>query len=586
MGFDQLPLKSLFSGAEDALVSMLADAPDEAVEQAHEYKILRNVLGGTSAAVAILDEGLRFRYVNDAMARMSGVPPDAFHGRTMAEVLPDIHRSEDVLRMILGDGHPRALSVTGTTRAPSPFRQRQWSAVYHRLEDHNRVLGLCGIAVEVSGLRQYLDDLERAHQRLALLDTAATRVGTTLRVEQTCAELADFVVPSLADRASVWVLDTAEVDDLPPPAPGVLRLRVVASAGGVDVVGRVGLTAKAGYYFDVPRDSPTRKCLDTGRPWVGNLASDDVLLKMLRTPLNVEVFREVGIHSVVVVPLPTRDHPVGVLYLTRAGDSAPFTDEDVVVAQELAARAAVSIDNARQYTLEHTMALELQRALMSEPSGPHPDIETASRYLPAGQRALVGGDWFDSMALPCGRTLQVMGDVMGHGFTAAVAMSQYRSLLRTIAASGAPVERILREADHRLASIGLDRVATCLLALVDPHEGTCTYAGAGHPPPVLLHPGAPAELVHVPTGPPLGTDLGGYEALTLPLQPGTVLLMYTDGLIEDRRRDIDSSLRRLTHLSLDTDGPLESVVDALVARLVHGTTEDDVTLLATRLRPT
>ncbi|MFC9679879.1 SpoIIE family protein phosphatase [Streptomyces sp. NPDC056948] len=584
MGFDHLPLKSLFSGAEDALVSMLADAPDEAVEQAHEYKILRNVLDGTSAAVAILDERLRFRYVNGAMARMSGVRPDEFHGRTMAEVLPDIHRSEDVLRMVLGDGRPRALTVTGTTRAPSPFRQRQWSAVYHRLQDHDHVLGLCGVAVEVSGLRQYMDDLERAHQRLALLDTAATRVGTTLHVEKTCAELADFVVPSLADRASVWVLDTEEVDDLPSPAPGVLRLRVIASAGGADVVGRVGLTAKAGYYFDVPRDSPTRSCLDTGRPWVGNLASDDVLLKMLRTPLNVEVFREVGIHSVVALPLPTREHPVGVVYLCRAGDSAPFTDEDVVVAQELAARAAVAIDNARQYTLEHTMALELQRALMSEPGIPHPDVETASRYLPAGQRALVGGDWFDSMALPCGRTLQVMGDVMGHGFTAAVAMSQYRSLLRTIAASGAPVERILQEADHRLASIGLDRVATCLLALVDPGQGTCTFSGAGHPPPVLLHPDGPAELVHVPTGPPLGTDLGGYEALTLPVRPGTVLLMYTDGLIEDRRRDIDSSLRRLTHLRLDIDGPLESVVDALLDRLVHGTTEDDVTLLATRLR--
>jgi serine phosphatase RsbU (regulator of sigma subunit) len=563
VGFDQLPLKWLFSGAEDALLSMVDGASAEAVEQAHEYKILRNVLDGTTAAVAILDERLRYRYVNDAMARMSGVPPDAFHGRTMAEVLPDIHRSEDVLRMILGDGRPRTLSVTGTTHVSSPFRHRQWSAVYHRLEDGDRVLGLCGIAVEVSQLRQYMDDLERAHQRLALLDTAATRVGTTLRVEKTCAELAEFVVPSLADRASV---------------------RIVDSAGGPDIVARIGLTAKTGYYFDVPRDSPVRSCLDTGRPWVGNLASDGVLLKMLRTPLDVEVIREVGIHSIVVVPLPTREHPVGVLHLLRAGDSAPFTDEDVVVAQELAARAAVAIDNARQYTLEHTMALELQRALMSEPGGPHPDIETASRYLPAGQRALVGGDWFDSMALPCGRSLQVMGDVMGHGFTAAVAMSQYRSLLRSIAASGAPVERILQEADHRLASIGLDRVATCLLALVDPHSGTCTFAGAGHPPPVLLHKDAPAELVHIPTGPPLGTDLGGYEALTLPLRPGTVLLMYTDGLIEDRRRDIDSSLRRLTHLCLDVDGPLESVVDALLARLVHGTTEDDVTLLATRLR--
>ncbi|MBG0851025.1 SpoIIE family protein phosphatase [Streptomyces spinoverrucosus] len=584
MGFDQRPPRLLFSGAEETLLSALTHAPREAVEQGREYRLLRKVLDGTPAAVAILDERLRYRYVNEAMARMSGVPCAEFHGRTMGEVLPGVHRSEDILRMVLNDGQPRALSVTGTTKASSPFRKRQWNAVYHRLDDDGQVVGLCGIAVETSGLRQYLDDLERAHQRLALLDTAAMRVGTTLSVETTCAELAKFVVPSLADRASVWTLVTGESDEAPPPEPGVLRLRVTASAGGPDIAGRVGLVAGAGYYFDAVRDSPTRKCLDTGRPWLGNLATDDVMLKMVRTPHNLAVFREAGIHSMLVVPLPTREQPVGVIYLCRAGDSGPFTDEDVVVAQDLATRAAVAIDNARQYTLEHTMALELQRALMSEPGTPHPDLDTASRYLPAGRRALVGGDWFDSMALPSGRTLQVMGDVMGHGFSAAVAMSQYRSMLRGIAVSGSPVERILQEADHRLASIGLDRVATCQLALVDPRRGTCTLAAAGHPPPVLLHPDARADLLPVPNGPPLGTDIGGYEALTVDLPPEAVLLMYTDGLIERRWTDIDVSLRRLTNLRLATDGPLDTLLDAVLARLVHGHAEDDVTLLATRLR--
>ncbi|MGC9498633.1 SpoIIE family protein phosphatase [Streptomyces sp. WG7] len=584
MGFERLPLGALFSGAEDSLLSAMADAPTEAVKQAHEYRILRGILDGTSAAVAVLDEDLRFRYVNPAMAWMSGVPSATFHGRTMAEVLPDVHRSEETLRMVLVDGRPRALSVTGTTRTRSPFRNRQWSAVYHRLEEDGRVLGLCGIAVEVSGLRQYVDDLEKAHQRLALLDTAAARIGTTLSVEKTCAELAEFVVPSLADRASVWTLDSDESTDVAPPAPGILRLRIRASAGGPDVVGRIGLVAEAGYFFDVTRESPVRRCLDTVRPWVGNLATDEVLQKMTRTPLNLAVFRESGIHSVLVVPLPTRDHPVGIVYLCRAGDSAPFTDEDSVVVQELASRAAVAIDNAHQYTLEHTMALELQHALLSEPGVPHPDIETASRYLPAGRRALVGGDWFDSIALPSGCTLQVMGDVMGHGFTAAVAMCQYRCLVRSVAASGVPVERILQEADHRLAGLGLDRVATCLLALIDPGRRTCTLAGAGHPPPAVLYPDARTELLTAPTGPPLGTDLGSYEAMTTPLPPGAVLLMYTDGLIEQRGTDIDACVRRLTSLHLDVGGPLESVLDALLARLLHGQAEDDITLLATRLR--
>jgi serine phosphatase RsbU (regulator of sigma subunit) len=447
------------------------------------------------------------------------------------------------------------------------------------------VLGLCGIAVEVSGLRQYLDDLEKAHQRLALLDTAATRVGTTLCVEKTCAELAEFVVPSLADKASVWTLEE-ETGDTPPPVPGVVRLRITASAGGPDSVRRLGLIAREGDYFDVTRESPTRRCLDTGRPWVGNLVTDDVLLKMVRTQFNLEVLRAAEIHSGLVVPLPTKGHPVGVVYLFRAGDSAPFTDEDVIVVQDLAARAAVAIDNARQYTFEHTMALELQRALLSEPGSPHPDVEVACRYLPAGRRALVGGDWCDSIALPSGHTLQVMGDVMGHGFTAAVAMSQYRSLLRTLAVSGAPAERILKEADHRVASIGVDRLATCLLALIDPGSGTCTISSAGHPPPVLLHPDAHADLLPVPAGPPLGTDLGGHEALTVPLLPGDVLLLYTDGLIEQRRMDIDASLRRLTDLGLDLDGPLEDVLDTVLARLVHGPADDDATLLAARLRVT
>jgi PAS domain S-box-containing protein len=583
VGFEHFPPGLLFTGAENLLRSALSGAPLEAVEQAHEYTILRRVLDGTSAAVAILDTRLRYLYVNPAMARMSGVQPSAFHGRTMAEVLPDIHRSEELLRMVIEDGRPRALAVGGTTKVPTRFKNRQWNAVYHRLEDEGRVIGLCGIAVEVSGLRQYVDDLEKAHQHLALLDTAASQVGTTLGVETTCAELAQFVVPSLADRASVWALED-ESGDAPPPSPGILRLRMTAVSGGSHAVRRHELSSRVGDYFDVPRDSPIRRCMHTGRPWVGNLAPDDVMLKIVRTPDSLALLRAAEVHSVLVVPLPTKGHPVGVVYLFRAGDSEPFTTDDVVVVQDLAARAALSIDNARQYTLEHTMALELQRALLSEPGHPHPDIEVASRYLPAGRSVLVGGDWFDSIALPCGRTLQVMGDVMGHGFTAAVAMSQYRSLLRTLAASGAPVEQILQEADHRGAGIGLDRVATCLLALIDPAGGTCTLSSAGHPPPVLLRRGANAELVEVPAGPPLGTDLGGHEAVTVALPPGDLLLLYTDGLVEQRRTDIDASLRRLTDLSLDVDGPLEDVLDTVLAHLVHGPAEDDVTLLAARLR--
>lgn len=583
MSIDRLPPRWLFSGSQEALLSAVTGAaPADVLEQVREYGILRDILDGTSAAVSVLDERLHYLYVNTAMSRMSGIPAAAFLGRTLTEVLPETHRSDEILGMVLADGQPRSLTITGTTRAPSPFKRRYWSAVYHRLEGDGQVLGLCGIGVEISGLRQYLNDLENAHQRLALLDTAATRIGTTLDVDRTCAELAEFVTPSLADGAAVYVVDDEPLGTAP-PAPGLLGMRIAAITGDPDLLRHTDRVGIVGDRFGIPRGHPVHRCLATGRPWLGNLATDEVFRKMARRPENVTALRAAGIHSLLFVPLPTRRRPVGGLYLGRAGSSVPFAEEDIVVAQDLAGRAAVAIDNAGQYALEHTMALELQRALLSEPGSPHQDIEVASRYLPAGRSALVGGDWFDSIALPGGGTLQVMGDVMGHGFTAAVAMSHYRSLLRSLAVSDTSVGGLLDEADHRVANIGLDRVATCLLALVDPRRGTATMAGAGHLPPALLHPEGRIELLEVPTGPPLGAELGGYEAVTVPIPPGAVLLLYTDGLVERRTLDIDESLERLTGLRLTVDGPLEHILDALLVHLMSGPAEDDVALLATRL---
>ncbi|MFI9206455.1 SpoIIE family protein phosphatase [Streptomyces sp. NPDC053048] len=558
------------------------DTPGCAAE-ACEHTMWRNVLDGTAASVFVLDPQLRYLYVNPAMARMCGVPAAEFIGHTLAEVLPEIRRSDAVLREVLLDGRPREIAVSGRTPAHSPFEQRQWRTVFHRLEHDGRTVGVCGVGVEVSGLHRYTEDLESAHQRLALLDTATTRIGTTLDTETTCGELADFLVPALADAAGIEVVED-EPSGTPPPAPGTLRLRRMALAAVPELVHHVAPLGKAGDYVDVQRGSAIRRCLETGRPWVGNYASDEVLRKMAPTPRRVEAYRAAGIHSLLVVPLPAPRHPVGTLILVRAGSSPPFSEDDIVVAQELAARAAVTVGNARRYTHEHTMALELQRALLSEPGSPHPDIETASRYLPAGRSALVGGDWYDSLALPGGRTLQVMGDVMGHGFTAAVAMSQYRSLLRTVATSDASPGAILERADRYVARIGLDRVATCLLVLIDPGAGTLTAASAGHLPPVLLRPGRPGDLLPVPPGPPLGTDLCGCGTYTTRMPADGVLLLYTDGLVEQRGVDIDESLQWLTRLNLPSDSSLENILDVVLSQLVHGAAEDDIALLAARLR--
>jgi serine phosphatase RsbU (regulator of sigma subunit) len=173
---------------------------------------------------------------------------------------------------------------------------------------------------------------------------------------------------------------------------------------------------------------------------------------------------------------------------------------------------------------------------------------------------------------------------MGHGFQAAVAMSQYRSLLRTIAASGTSVDKILGEFDRQVAHLGLDRLATCLLAVMDPGAGTCTAASAGHLPPAAVRPGGSIEVLWLPAGPPIGTGLGGYESVNVRMERDTTLVLYTDGLVERRGTDIDASVQALETLSVPSDGALEDMLDTILARVANGAYEDDIAILAARQR--
>lgn len=546
-----------------------------------ECGLLRGIVEGTSAPVVILDRHLRYLYVNPAWTRVTGIPAATFLGKTFGEVLPDVQAPDDVLIEVFADGQPREVTLNGTTRIPSPVGRRLWRAVFHRLEVQGHVAGVCGIGVEVSNLRQYLDDLENAHQRLALLDAVATRVGTTLDVEATCAELANFLAPSLADVAAVGIVEE-EFFGVPPPAPGLLRLRKMKLTAPSELQRHLREFGGPEPYVDLPRGSVTRRCIESGRPWLGNLASDELFQKITLDPERVRIFRSAGVHSVLIVPLPMAGRCVGIVLLMRVGVSPPFGDDDILTVQGVVARAGAAIDSAHRYSHEHTMTLELQRALLSEPDSTHPTVEVATRYLPSGRSALVGGDWYDSIALPDHRTLLVMGDVMGHGFQAAVAMSQYRSVLRTVAAAGLPVDAMLTEADRRSARIGLDRAATCLLVLVDPKAGTCTAATAGHLPPLVIHPNGSTGLLHLPAGPPIGTELGDYEMTTFAFEPGSVLLLYTDGLVEQRGVDIDDSVRSLAEMGLSADDPLDHLLDTLLTQLTSGICDDDIALLAAR----
>lgn len=202
-----------------------------------------------------------------------------------------------------------------------------------------------------------------------------------------------------------------------------------------------------------------------------------------------------------------------------------------------------------------------------------------------GPRALVGGDWFETIRLHFGRTLLAIGDVMGHGLDAAVDMNAYRSVLREVASTDLAPHRVLRQLDALSAADESRRPATCLLVRIDPARAMAVYSSAGHLPPAVFTRDGVGELLDVPVGPPLGTGLGGYEALARPLSADQTLLLYTDGLVERRSEDIDTSLARLAALRLGTRSSLSEVVDAVCAGLDAQHAEDDVAVLAARLRP-
>ncbi|SHL31721.1 SpoIIE family protein phosphatase [Actinacidiphila paucisporea] len=546
----------------------------------------RALLDGTTAGVAVLDTELRFAYVNPALAAMNGLDAEAHIGRTIGEIAPRVDARVETMRKVLEDGRTREVVSSGQTRAHSKHPLRVWRGSYHRLEDaQGRVRGLGAVVFEVSAEREVQAELERTRERLQLLDAAAVRIGRTLEVDRTCQELCDLLVEVIADVATVEVLAMNGAEGRPPPG-GMLRLCRAAMAA----VPRLGESVRQfgvpGEHVDYQPGSAIPRCLETGRPMAYNVPSDADLRRSAPSAERVDAYRAVGIHSGLVVPLAARGEQLGTVTMIRAGSSPPFDDEDMAVAHALADRAAISMDNARRYSREHGIAVELQRALLAAPGIPHPQIDVATRYLPAGETDLVGGDWFDTLALPSGITLLAMGDVMGHGVEAAVEMSHYRSMLRVVAGEGEPPDGILRRMDALLAAAGTERPATCLLGLADPVHGGCWFANAGHLPPAVVSPDGRVRLLDVPPGPPLGAELSGrYEAVYVPWRAGDTLLLYTDGLVERRTEDIDTSLARLAGMELPhAAGPLDALLARIVHRLAPSVVEDDVALLAARAR--
>ncbi|MGW2459743.1 SpoIIE family protein phosphatase [Streptomyces sp. NPDC001761] len=549
------------------------------VELAGLYEHHDAVLHAVREGVLIIGDDGRLLLANDEAARLLGLPKDA-KGRPVAELgLP-----EPVMRLL---SSPEAVTdevyrvgnrLLAVNKRPAYPRAGRGGSVV-TLRDTTELAAVSGRA-------------EVARERLDLLYEAGVRIGTTLDVERTAQELAEVAAPQFADLVTVDLLD-AVLRGWEPTAEGWRQLRRAAIGGER----RMTPVYPLGEVITFSARSPQMRALQEGR---GVLEADLRRARGWREqdPERSRTALESGLRSLVTVPLRARNVALGVVNFYRTAGSLAFEPEDLAFAEELAVRAAVAIDNARRFTREHAMAVTLQRSLLPRGQPDQDALEVAWRYLPA--EAGVGGDWFDVIPLTGARVALVMGDVVGRGLHAAATMGRLRTAVHNFAVLDLPVDEVLgnlddlvvrmddeeragdAEGDHE--GVGVTG-ATCLYAVYDPVVGCCTMARAGHPEPVVVRPDGTVTCAGVPASAPLG--LGGYpfETTELSLPEGSQLVLYTDGLVENRAEDIDVGLERLRRaLDGSANRTPDETCQAVIDALKPSPSADDIALLTARTR--
>ncbi|POX50901.1 SpoIIE family protein phosphatase [Streptomyces sp. Ru72] len=534
--------------------------------------------------IAVFDTDLRWVRVNPSLERINGVPEEAVLGRRVGEVLPalDVEAIESRMRRVLQTGEPLLDQQTiGRTAADS--EDHTYSESYHRLEDANgRVLGLAIAVLDVSERQRTAAEIAKARERLAVIADAGMCIGTTLDLRQTARELAGTAVPELADLAAVDVLDsvaglggtTAALQ-----VEGSLVFRALAVAAGYPT-DAIGAADPVGELASYSASRVITQSVQERRPILLQRVSGSTMRRIARDDSAAETLRQAGVHSYLSAPLMARGEVLGTLSLYRTVNARPFDDQDLTLATELAARAAVCIDNARLYGRERSTALTLQRSLLPQEPPDYDGIEVACRYLPAVSE--VGGDWFDVLPLRRGKLGLVVGDVMGKGVHAAAIMGQLRTATRALARLDLPPAELLYHLDDITASLGdSDSMATCLYVVCDPRHGRCELSLAGHLPPVLVDPAGRAEFPDISSGVPLGVGGVPFSTEERELAEGTLLALFTDGLVERREVSIDVGLQDLLGLLGGTRLPLEETCDVLLDAL-NREPDDDVALLLAR----
>ncbi|MFE6711381.1 SpoIIE family protein phosphatase [Streptomyces sp. NPDC057695] len=543
------------------------------------------VLHAVREGVLIVGPDRRLLLANDEARRLLGLTADA-ERRHVSELGLDA-RTVELLesgRSATDEVHRAGDRLLAVSVRPTLPAGRESGCVM-TMRDTTELAALTGRAAVARG-------------RLQLLYEAGVRIGTTLEVVRTAEELAEVAVPRFADFATVELLEPVLRGEEPPAsASATTEMRRTALSGlrPDQPLQPVGDTVR----FDVP-STPMATALRAGHAMAqAELASAEGWRQ--QDPEGAAQALAYGMHSLLTVPLLARGVVLGMANFWRADSPEPFGDEDLSFAEELAARAAVAIDNARRFTREHAMAVTLQRSLLPRVLPDQSAVDVAYRYLPA--KAGVGGDWFDVIPLPGARVALVVGDVVGHGLHAAATMGRLRTAVHNFSTLDVPPDELLGHLDELTGRID-DREsegpegegrrreeegitgATCLYAIYDPASGLCTMASAGHPGPALVASDGRVEFPELSPGLPLGLGLGDvpFEATELLLPEGSKLVLFTDGLLEDRGRDLDTGMGMLRSTLARPDRSPEQICADVLATLLSPSPRDDIALLVARTR--
>ncbi|WP_234433490.1 SpoIIE family protein phosphatase [Streptomyces sp. NRRL WC-3549] len=508
-----------------------ADGNDGALGQA----LLDVLFSQTYIRLHVLDPELRVLRSGAPSAHEEAA--ESLLGRLFGEVcaFEEPERANACVREVLETGvpciqqlfHLRPDTALGERRTLSMTALRLQARQGAREGERGPVLGVVVSMVDMTGQ-------EKHRGREDILAAVRDNVGATLDIEATCRELVDTLVPAYADLGVVEVVDALLRGEAPQPGPleQDVPLRRAAYKGRARPARRVGDVRT------VVHGTPYQQALSDLRarivPLTGELWADV-------DPEQARLIRAAGAHTLLVAPLILRGAVLGLVSLYRYGDSEPFTEQDIPVAEAVASRAALGIDNARRYVHEYTIVSALHRALLPQRQAEQPAVETEHLVLPGRD----SGVWFDTIALPGARTALVIGEVTERGIHAATVMGQLRTVVQAFSALDLDPDELIARLYDTADLLAQERTqlppsdplyrrplsATCMYAVYDPFSETCAVASAGHPAPLVIGPDGTADVADLPVGPLLGTaDRGPVAEASLSLGEGSVLAFHSSAL--------------------------------------------------------